>query len=70
MTEPVPPGPNAGPLQVKMEQEIRKYYDGPLPPKEAAPHSGPICEFFFGYDVRKEAERVLGEDEKWKQIDC
>lgn len=63
MTDPIPPGPNAAPLQAKLELEIRKYYDGPLPPKDSFPHSKPICDFFFAYDVRKDAEAMmLGKD--------
>jgi len=59
LTDPVPPGPGAGPAQEAKVTEIRKYYQGPLPPKDAFPHSEPICQFFFGYDVRKEAEQAL-----------
>ena len=61
LTDPVAPGPNAGPAQTAKEQEIRKYYQGPLPPKDAFPHSPQICNFFFGYDVRQEAEKILEE---------
>ena len=66
LTDPVPPGPPAlvGPKQDKLVEEIRKYYDGPLPPKDALPHSPPICDFFFGYDVRGEAEKILAEATK------
>lgn len=63
LTDPVPPGPGAGPAQDKKVEEIRKYYQGPLPPKDAFPHSEPICQFFFGYDVRAEAEKALKEAE-------
>ena len=63
LTDPVPPGPGAGPAQDKKVEEIRKYYHGPLPPKDAFPHSEPICQFFFGYDVRAEAEKALKEAE-------
>jgi salicylate hydroxylase len=59
MTDPIPPGPKAAELQAKMEVEIRKYYDGPLPPSNSVPHSPAICDFFFGYDVTAEAEKVL-----------
>jgi len=63
LTDPVPPGPGAGPAQDKKVEEIRQYYQGPLPPKDAFPHSEPICQFFFGYDVRAEAEKALNEAE-------
>jgi salicylate hydroxylase len=63
LTDPVPPGPNAGPAQDKKVEQIRKYYQGPLPPKDAFPHSEAICQFFFGYDVRAEAEKALREAE-------
>jgi salicylate hydroxylase len=59
MTDPVTPGPNAAPMQTKVEAEIRKYYSGPLPPKDSFPHSKPICDFFFAYDVRKDAAALL-----------
>jgi 2-polyprenyl-6-methoxyphenol hydroxylase-like FAD-dependent oxidoreductase len=63
LTDPVPPGPGAGPAQDKKVEEIHKYYQGPLPPKDAFPHSEPICQFFFAYDVRAEAEKALKEAE-------
>jgi len=63
LTDPVPPGPYAGPAQDKKVEQIRKYYQGPLPPKDAFPHSEAICQFFFGYDVRAEAEKALREAE-------
>ena len=63
LTDSVPPGPGAGPAQDKKVEEIRKYYQGPLPPKDAFPHSEPICQFFFAYDVRAEAEKALKEAE-------
>ena len=48
------------------EKRIRQYYQGHLPPMTAVPHSVPICDFFFGYDVTKEAEDVL---EHGKKVD-
>lgn len=59
LTDPVVPGPEAAAKYARQEAEIRKYYSGPLPPTGAMPHSPPICQFFFGYDVRKEAYKVL-----------
>lgn len=59
MTDPIPPGPKAAELQAKMVTEIRKHYDGPLPPSNSVPHSPAICDFFFGYDVTAEAEKLL-----------
>ncbi|OAP64337.1 hypothetical protein AYL99_00309 [Fonsecaea erecta] len=61
LTDPVVPGPQAAANYAKQEAEIRKYYSGPLPPTGAMPHSPPICQFFFGYDVRKEAMKFLAE---------
>ena len=59
LTDPVVPGPQAAAKYAAQEAEIRKYYSGPLPPTGAMPHSPPICQFFFGYDVRKEALEYL-----------
>ncbi|KAL2432609.1 FAD-dependent monooxygenase phomE' [Exophiala dermatitidis] len=59
MTDPVVPGPQAAANYAKQEAEIRKHYSGPLPPTGSMPHSPPICQFFFGYDVRKEATTFL-----------
>ncbi|EHY56535.1 hypothetical protein ABEF92_005186 [Exophiala dermatitidis] len=59
MTDPVVPGPQAAANYAKQESEIRKHYSGPLPPTGSMPHSPPICQFFFGYDVRKEAMTFL-----------
>ncbi|KAL2401453.1 hypothetical protein ABEF93_006245 [Exophiala dermatitidis] len=59
MTDPVVPGPQAAANYAKQEAEIRKHYSGPLPPIGSMPHSPPICQFFFGYDVRKEATTFL-----------
>jgi len=62
LTEPIIPGPNAMDNFKKQEESIRQYYDGPLPPLGSMPHSPGICEFFFGYDVRKEATKFLEEN--------
>ncbi|KAK5397951.1 hypothetical protein LTR07_003262 [Exophiala xenobiotica] len=59
LTDPVVPGPQAAAKYAAQEAEIRKYYAGPLPPTGAMPHSPPICQFFFGYDVRKKALEYL-----------
>lgn len=59
LTEPIPPGPQSAPLFAKQEATIRKYYSGPLPPTGSMPHSPPICQFFFNYDVVKEAEQFI-----------
>lgn len=61
LTEPVIPGPQAMENYKKQEGVIRQYYDGPLPPTGSVPHSPGICQFFFGYDVRKEAQKFLDE---------
>lgn len=59
LTEPIVPGPMFIEMGKKAEARIRKYYQGPLPPMTAVPHSVPICDFFFGYDVTKDAEEML-----------
>lgn len=61
LTDPVVPGPQAAANYAKQEAEIRKHYSGPLPPTGSMPHSPPICQFFFAYDVRKEALQALEE---------
>lgn len=43
----------------KASAEAGKYFDGELPPKEAKTYSKEFCDFFFGYDVIGDAERVL-----------
>lgn len=62
LTEPVIPGPQAMENYKKQEGVIRQYYDGPLPPTGSVPHSPGICQFFFGYDVRKEAQKFLDDN--------
>ena len=59
LTEPIVPGPMFIEMGKKAEARIRQHYQGPLPPMTSVPHSVPICDFFFGYDVTKEAEEVL-----------
>lgn len=66
LTEPIVPGPKFIEMGQAAEKRIRQYYQGHLPPMTAVPHSVPICDFFFGYDVTKEAEQVLDEG---KQIE-
>lgn len=46
-----PPGP--------MIQEVKKYYRGPIPGPTAKTFSPEFCDFFFSYDVQKEAAEVL-----------
>lgn len=59
LTNPIVPGPQAAAKHAEQEAEIRKYYSGPLPATGAMPHSPPICQFFFGYDVEKEGLAFL-----------
>ena len=59
LTEPILPGPRLLELSQKQEALIRKYYAGPLPATGSMPHSPPICQFFFGYDVIKEAQQFM-----------
>lgn len=61
LTEPIVPGPQFMELCKKQEAMIRQYYSGPLPATGSMPHSPAICQFFFGYDVRKEAIQFLME---------
>jgi salicylate hydroxylase len=61
LTDPVVPGPQAAANYAKQEAEIRKYYNGPLPPTGSMPHSPPICQFFFGYDIIKEAQSFIAD---------
>ncbi|KAI0539853.1 FAD/NAD(P)-binding domain-containing protein [Xylaria digitata] len=49
-----------------VEQEIRRFYSGPLPPKDALPWSSEFREVLFHYDAFQEAEQAL-KDEKTKQ---
>lgn len=69
LTNPIVPGPQAAAKFAEQEAEIRKYYSGPLPARGAMPHSPPICQFFFGYDVRKEAIQYLEEVKAQSQTD-
>ncbi|KAJ9616592.1 hypothetical protein H2200_000311 [Cladophialophora chaetospira] len=68
LTDPVVPGPQAAANYAKQEAEIRKYYSGPLPPTGSMPHSPPICHFFFGYDVRKEAANFISDVDGNKNV--
>ncbi len=63
LTNPIVPGPTAAALHKEQEAEIRRYYSGPLPPTGAMPHTPPICQFFFGYDVRKEAVQFMQDNQ-------
>lgn len=68
LTDPVVPGPQAAANYAKQEAEIRKYYSGPLPPTGSMPHSPPICQFFFGYDVRKECMKFIADIDSNKPV--
>lgn len=53
---------NAGPPGLAIpgvEQEIRKYYDGPLPPPGCIPWTAPLREIMFDYDGYAVAEKEL-----------
>ena len=39
--------------------KVREYYAGPVPASTAESWSEPIQDFFYGYDVFKEAEKAL-----------
>ena len=62
LTEPIAPGPSAAENFKKQEAAIRQHYSGPLPATGSMPHSPPICQFFFAYDVRKEAIQFMQEN--------
>lgn len=68
LTEPIVPGPKFIEMGQKAEARIRQYYQGPLPPMTAMPHSPPICDFFFGYDVTKEAEQLLESEQRVDEV--
>ncbi|GAW24935.1 hypothetical protein ANO14919_145310 [Xylariales sp. No.14919] len=60
---------NAGPEGLRVpgvEQEIRKIYSSPLPPKDALPWSSESREVLFHYNAFQEAEQAL-RDEKAKR---
>jgi salicylate hydroxylase len=44
-----------------VEEELRKYYDGPVPPAGSIPWSAEGREVFFGYDAINEAKKLLSE---------
>ncbi|KAI5926450.1 hypothetical protein F4810DRAFT_725108 [Camillea tinctor] len=53
---------NAGPEGVRVpgvEEEIRRYYSGPLPSREGLPWDDEFREFMFCYDVFAAAEKAL-----------
>lgn len=68
LTEPIVPGPMFIENGKKAEARIRQYYDGPLPPMTSVPHSVPICDFFFGYDVSKDAREALEKGTKTQDL--
>ncbi|KAI1367741.1 FAD/NAD(P)-binding domain-containing protein [Xylaria arbuscula] len=56
---------NAGPEGLRrpgLEQEIRRFYHGPLPPNDALPWADEFRELLFHYDAIQEAERALREE--------
>ena len=40
-------------------REVKKYYDGPVPPPGAMPLSKPFRDIFCSYDVFSEAEKAM-----------
>ena len=55
---------NAGPGWLKtpgVEEEIRKFYSGPLPPAGARPYSKPFREVLFHHDEYRAAELALAQ---------
>lgn len=47
----------AGPAD--MEEQIRRFYDGPFPDQSTPPWTRPWRDFIYSYDVRKETEKAL-----------
>lgn len=45
-------------MEKAMLDEVKTYYDGPIPGPEAGTLSAPYNDFFFKYDVAKEAEKL------------
>jgi salicylate hydroxylase len=43
----------------EVEEEIRKFYQGPLPPPDALPYSAPFRDLFFTYNIFEEARKAL-----------
>lgn len=68
LTEPIVPGPKFIEMGQLAEARIRKHYQGPLPPMTSMPHSPPICDFFFGYDVTKEAEAIIEAEKRVNEV--
>ncbi|KAI1281428.1 FAD/NAD(P)-binding domain-containing protein [Xylaria sp. FL0933] len=57
---------NAGPEGLRvpgLEQEIRKFYHGPLPPKNALPWSDEFREVLFHHDAFREAQQAMRAEE-------
>lgn len=55
---------NAGPAGLRVpgvEEEIRKFYSGPLPPADSMPYSKPFREVLFHHDEYQAAERALAQ---------
>ena len=40
-------------------EEVKKYYDGPVPPTGSMPFSKPLRDIFCAYDVFSEAEKAI-----------
>ncbi|TRX94898.1 hypothetical protein FHL15_004359 [Xylaria flabelliformis] len=56
---------NAGPEGLRLpgvEQEIRRFYRGPLPPKDAVPWSAEFREVLFNYNAIEKAAQALGNE--------
>ena len=46
----------------EVAKEVRRFYQGPLPPPDAQAYSKPFRDLFFGYDVFEEARKALEGD--------
>ena len=49
----------------KVAAEAGKYYQGELPPASSKTYSREYCDFFFGYDVVEDAQRMLNDSSKF-----
>ncbi|KAI1351685.1 FAD/NAD(P)-binding domain-containing protein [Xylaria sp. FL0043] len=61
---------NAGPEGLRVpgiEQEIRRFYHGPLPPKNALPWSDEFREVLFHHDAFRETQQAMRDEEAREQ---
>ncbi|AEO61241.1 hypothetical protein MYCTH_2311235 [Thermothelomyces thermophilus ATCC 42464] len=54
--------PQGQPRKSGVVDEIRKFYQGPLPPSDALPYSKAWRDVLFGHDEFRAAEKLLGDE--------